>query len=250
MWADPTVAAIFAVKTLAVLWLGAFAGGFASGAAGFAFGIVGAAIWLHALDPLHTTMLIVSGGAVIQMGTIWPMRREIELRRLAPFALAGLVGIPVGVWLLVRVDAAALKVALGLFLAVYGVYALAAPRLPHVSGGGRAADAAVGFAGGVLGGIGGYSGVLPAIWCQLRGWPKEVSRGVYQPYILMAHFTTIALIGVVALDRAGVVLFLLALPALALGAFIGWRVYGRLDETRFRQAFAGLLVVSGLTLVL
>ena len=53
----------------------------------------------------------------------------------------------------------------------------------------------------MLGGLGGYSGVLPAIWCQLRGWSKEVSRGVYQPFIIMAHIATLALIGVVALDR-------------------------------------------------
>ena len=250
MWDDPAVAAIFTAKTLAVLWLGAFAGGFASGATGFAFGIVASAIWLHVLDPLHVTILIVSGGFVIQIGTIWPLRREINASRLAPFAIAGLVGIPVGVWLLVRIDAHALKIALGIFLAVYGVYALATPRLPRITRGGRVADSAIGFFGGVLGGIGGYSGVLPAIWCQLRGWSKEVSRGIYQPFIVMAHIVTLSLIGVVALDHAGIVLFLLALPALAAGAFIGWRVYGRLDERRFRQAFAVLLVVSGLILVI
>ena len=250
MWADPAVAPFFTVQTLAVLWLGAFTGGFASGATGFAFGIVASAIWLHVLNPLHVTILIVSGGFAIQTGTIWPLRYDINPHRLAPFAIAGLLGIPVGVWLLVRVDSHALKIALGIFLAVYGVYALATPRLPRITRGGRIADSAIGFFGGVLGGIGGYSGVLPAIWCQLRGWSKEISRSVYQPFIVMAHIATLTLIGVVALDRSGIVLFLLALPALAAGAFIGWRVYGKLDEVRFRQAFAVLLVVSGLILVL
>ena len=250
MWADPAVAAIFTTQTLTVLWLGAFAGGLAAGGAGFAYGIVGTSIWLHVLDPLHATMLVVSGGTVIQLGTIWPLRHDIEVRRLAPFAVAGLLGIPIGIWLLVRIDAHALKIVLGIFLAIYGVYALATPRLPRISGGGRLADGAIGFIGGVLGGIGGLSGVLPAIWCQLRGWSKQVSRGVYQPFIVMAHIVTLTLIGVVALDRAGVVLFLLALPALGLGAFIGWRMYGKLDERRFRQVFAILLVVSGLMLVI
>ncbi|HTS41900.1 MAG TPA: sulfite exporter TauE/SafE family protein [Xanthobacteraceae bacterium] len=243
------IAAFPSLQTLAVLWLGAFLGGLAAGGAGFAFGIVGSAIWLHAITPLHTTILIVSGGTLIQIGTIWPLRYDIKLRRLAPFAIAGLLGVPVGVALLVHVDAHALKFALGIFIAVYGVYALATPRLPHI-GGGIVADSLIGFGGGVLGGIGGYSGVLPAIWCQLRGWSKQVSRGIYQPFILMAHVTTMALIGVVALDRAGVVLFLLAVPMLVLGAFFGWRIYGRLDEHRFRQAFALLLVVSGVILVL
>src|SRR5262249_24899355 len=150
-------------------------------------------------DPLHATMLVAAGGVLIQIGTVIPMRREIEVKRLWPFAIAGLIGVPVGVWLLVRIDAHPLEVVLGIFLLVYGIYALAAPRLPHVTVGGKVADAVVGFAGGMLGGIGGLSGVLPAIWCQLRGWPKEVSRGVYQPFIIMAHLATLSLIGAVAL---------------------------------------------------
>jgi hypothetical protein len=250
MWDDPAIIALFSTKTLAVLWLGAFFGGFASGATGFAFGIAASAIWLHAFDPLHVTILIVSGGLTVQSGTIWPMRREIDARQLAPFAIAGLLGIPVGIALLLRIDALALKFALGIFLAAYGLYALTTPRLPRITGGGRLADAGVGFAGGVLGGIGGYSGVLPAIWCQLRGWSKDVSRGVYQPFIIMAHIATLALIGVVAFDRIGVVLYLLALPALLLGAFFGWRAYGKLDEQRFRQTLAAFLMVSGLILVI
>jgi uncharacterized protein len=150
--------------------------------------------------------------------------------------------------LLVHVNTHALKVALGLFLAAYGIFALLAPPLPHV-GGGRLADAAIGFAGGVMGGLGGLSGVLPAIWTQLRGWPKEVARAVYQPFIVMAHVTTLVLIGTIALDRRGLALLAIALPALLIGAMVGWRVYGRLDEQRFRQVLALMLVASGVLLV-
>jgi len=237
------------LHTLAIVWLGAFAGGFASGATGFAFGIVAAAIWLHALHPLHVTMLIVTGGLILQLGTIWPLRRIIDWRRLWPFLVAGLVGVPIGVALLVFVDAPALKVALGLFLAVYGAYALFAPALPSVTAGGRAADGAVGFVGGLLGGLSGFNGVVPAIWCQLRGWSKDQGRAIYQPFIVATHIATMTLVGVVALDRQGIILFLAALPALIAGGLTGWSVYGRLDERRFRQAFAVMLIASGLLLV-
>lgn len=235
---------------LAILWLGGFLGGLAAGGAGFALGIVASAIWLHAFDPVHATMLVVAGGTIIQAGTTWGLRRAIEPRRLAPFLIAGMIGVPLGVLLLVRTDPQSLKVALGSFLAVYGTYAVATPHLPEIKRGGRVADAAVGLVGGILGGIGGYSGVLPAIWTQLRGWSKEQSRAVYQPFILMAHVLTLVLVGVVALDRLGVILFLLSLPALLAGAVLGWNIYGRLDQRRFRQALAGLLIVSGLILVL
>jgi uncharacterized protein len=247
MWAD--LAALVTVKTITLVSLGAFLGGLAAGAAGFAFGMVATGIWLHAIDPVHSAILVVSGGTIIQAGTIWPLRRAIEFPRLWPFLIAGLAGIPIGVWLLVRTDAAALKACLGAFLAAYGAYALLTPRLPRIERGGRLADAAIGFIGGILGGIGGYSGVLPAIWTQLRGWSKDVSRAVYQPFIVMAHIVTLVLVGVVAMDRQGLILLLIALPALLAGAAIGWRIYGRLDEHRFRQALAALLVVSGVVLM-
>jgi uncharacterized membrane protein YfcA len=249
MFSDPAALELLQLPVLVIVWLGAFLGALAAGGAGFAFGIVASAIWLQALDPIHTTALVVSGGLMIQLGTIWPLRHAIEPRRVWPFLAAGLIGVPIGVALLIRTDAHALTFALGIFLAVYGLYALLAPRLPKI-GGGRVADAVLGFAGGILGGLGGYSGVLPAIWCQLRGWPKETSRGVYQPFILMAHVTTLILVGVVALDRTALLLFLAALPALAVGAWTGWLIYGRLDERRFRQMLAALLVVSGVVLVI
>ena len=247
MWSDAF--ASLSVVTVAALWGGALLGGVAAGAAGFAFGIAASAVWLHALDPLHATFLIVAGGLSIQAGTIWPLRHSLDLQRLWPALLAVVAGVPIGVWLLVRSDAHSLKVALGAFLAIYGAYALLAPKLPRVDGGGRVADTAVAFVPGIMGGLGGYSGVAPAIWSQLRDWPKDTARAFYQPLIVTAHIATIATIGVVALDRKGLVLFALALPALALGAWLGWTIYGRLDENRFRQVFAALLMVSGLMLV-
>ena len=75
-------------------------------------------------------VLVVAGGLSMQSTTIWTLRHSLDVRRLWPFVLAALARRSVGVWLLVRTDAGLLKVALGVFLLVYGVYALAAPRLP------------------------------------------------------------------------------------------------------------------------
>jgi uncharacterized membrane protein YfcA len=90
---------------------------------------------------------------------------------------------------------------------------------------------------------------LPAIWTQLRGWPRDVARGVYQPFIVLAHLLSVTLIGVLALDRTAVTLFFAALPAVLLGSWTGYKIYGKLDERRFQQLFAVLLVASGLLLI-
>jgi uncharacterized protein len=237
-----------AFETLAVVWLGAFVGALAAGGAGFAFALAASSIWLHALEPIQVTALVVACGTLLHVGLIWPMRRSIDRSRLWPFLLAACLGIPLGVQLLEHTDTDLLKSVLGVFLVLFGLYAALAPRLPYIGGGGRIADAAVGFTGGVLGGLGGFSGVLPTIWTQLRGWPKETARGVYQPYILFAHIATLALVGPVAFDRQGLVLLASSIPPLLAGAITGWSIYGRLDERRFRRMLGVLLAISGAAL--
>jgi len=243
------VAAI-TIEVLALVWLGAFLGALAIGAAGFAFALAASALWLHVLDPLHATFLVAACGTILHIGIIWRIRANIDPRRLAPFIIAGLAGVPIGIYVLTRLDQHVIKVALGVFLVAYGLYALLTPQLPKIAHGGRAADAAVGFLSGILGGLGGYSGVLPTIWTQLRGWPKEAARGVYQPFILVMQVATLIAAGLVTFDPTSLVLIAAALPALLAGAWLGWLVFGRLDERRFRQVLALMIAVSGAMLVL
>ena len=74
------------------------------------------------------------------------------------------------------------------------------------------------------------------------------ARGVYQPFIVFAQVVTLAIIGTITVDRAGILLFATTIPALALGAWLGLRVYGRLNDRRFRQVLSAMLLLSGLTL--
>lgn len=123
------------LATLSVLWAGAFVGALAGGGAGFAFAVAASAIWLHALDPLQTTALTVACGSILHFALVWPIRRSIDGPRLAPFLLGAMIGVPLGVVLLTHVNPLPLKLVLGTGLVAYALYALLAPRLPHVAGG-------------------------------------------------------------------------------------------------------------------
>jgi uncharacterized membrane protein YfcA len=238
------------LETLAYLWLGALLGGIAAGGSGFAFGLAASSIWLHRIDPLHSAILITGCGTLLHLSTIWQQRAHVEISRLWPFVAGGVLGIPLGVRLLVYTEAGLLKTCLGVFLLVFGTYALLAPRLHTFTGGGRPVDAFIGFIGGILGGIGGYSGVLPTIWTQLRGWPKEIARAVYQPYVIIIQAITLAGIIWLTLDLSGLIMLVAVLPPLLAGTWIGWQLYGRLNDLRFRQTLAVLLIASGAMLVL
>ena len=238
------------LETLEFLWLGALLGGIAAGASGFAFALAATSIWLHRIDPLNSAILATACGTLLHLTTLKPLWPHVNISRLLPFVIGGVIGIPLGVYILAFTDAALLKVALGTFLIAFGTYALFAPSLPRITAGGRPLDGTVGFIGGVLGGIGGYSGVLPTIWTQLRGWGKEAARGVYQPYVIVVQAIALAGIFLVAFNPYSLKLLVAVLPPVFLGTWIGWQLFGRLNDRRFRQALAVLLMASGVTLVL
>ena len=178
------------------LFVGAtFGAALVAGVAGFAFGLVAAAVWLHVLTPLQTTTLIVAFGLIVQGYAVWKLRRGLRLSRLLPFVLGGVIGIPVGVELLRWTPAAYLRIAVGILLVLFSIYSLVRPQLRRLTAGGRVADGGVGFLSGILGGTTGFGGILPTIWCGVRGWPKDEQRAVFQPTGVAIFLGTALLLG-------------------------------------------------------
>jgi uncharacterized membrane protein YfcA len=227
-----------------------FVAALVAGVAGFAFGLVAAAVWLHILTPLQTASLIIALGLVLQGYSVWKLRAALDWRRLWPFLLGAAIGVPIGVAILEWANPAYLRKAIGAMLALYGVYGLAHPNMRPIKAGGAAADAAVGFLNGVLGAMTGFAGILVTIWCGLRGWPKDQQRATFQP-VGVAIFAMSALwlggSGTVSADT--VKLFLVGLPALLAGTWLGLRLYGKLDEAGFRKVVLLLLLISGAALL-
>jgi uncharacterized protein len=142
------------------------------------------------------------------------------------------------------------KQSIGVLLLIFPVALYFNRRPLALRFGGRLADAGIGFAGGILGGLAGLSGPLPTLWATVRGWGKDERRGIFQIFnwtVLSAALCLQAGIGFVGLEV--VWLALLALPATILGAWLGARVYRVLSDRNFRDVVLGLLFVSGIGLV-
>jgi len=86
----------FNTVDLTLFALGTFAAAFVTGLAGFAFGIVAAAGWLHFLPPAQAAALIVAFGLIVQGVSVWKLRRAIRWSRLMPFQVGGIIGVPIG----------------------------------------------------------------------------------------------------------------------------------------------------------
>lgn len=229
---------------------GTFAAALVTGVAGFAFGIVAAAVWLHFLSPAHATALIVGYGLIVQGISVWKLRRSINLARLLPFLLGAVIGVPIGVELLHWTSPATLRISIGASLVLFSFYNLVRPQFAPVTAG-KAADGVIGVLNGVIGGATGLAGIVVTIWCTLRGWPRDEQRTVFQPIgVGVFVITGIWLGGTGLVDAETLRLFVIGLPVLLAGTWVGLRLYSRLDETGFRRVVLGLLLISGLALVM
>ena len=227
------------------------AGALVAGLSGFAFGLVAASVWLYILTPVQTATLIIAFGLIVQGYAVWKLRRALDWKKLWPFVLGAALGVPVGVLILTWTNPAHVRAGVGAFLVLYSLYALFRPAMAPVTAGGAAADASIGFLNGVLGGMTGLAGILVTIWCGLRGWPKEVQRTVFQPVAVATFLMSALWIGARGAITADTIrLFLIGLPALLAGTWLGFRLFGRLNEVAFRKIVLVLLLASGAVLII
>jgi uncharacterized protein len=225
-------------------------GAFVAGLSGFAFGLVAASLWLYVLTPVQSATLIVAFGLLVQGYSVWKLREALDWRKLWPFIAGAAIGVPAGVTLLTWSDPRHVRVAVGIILILYSVYAFFRPALKF-SGGGRASDGAIGFLNGVLGGLTGLAGILVTIWCNLRGWPKDVQRTVFQPVAVAIFLISALWLGAKGTVTAETIrFFVMGLPCLFAGTWLGLKLFGRIDESTFRQIILALLLLSGVTLIL
>jgi uncharacterized membrane protein YfcA len=119
---------------IAIFLVGTLAAAFVTGLAGFAFGMVAAGIWLHALTPSQTSALIAAYALLVQGHAVWKLRHSIHPYRLAPFIVGSAIGVPAGVATLRWISPVHFRIGAGVLLIVFSLCNLMRPKLPEECG--------------------------------------------------------------------------------------------------------------------
>ncbi len=221
-----------------------FAGAFVSGLSGFAFSAVAGAILLHVFPPIEAVPLMMACSITVQAANLFALRKSMQWKTSLVFIAGGLLGIPIAIYLLQNVDTG--------IVSLYAAYALLRPTAAYLRQmDSRSRNALVGFGGGLVGGLTAMPGALPAIWCDIHGLPKTQQRGLVQPYIgVMQVFALALMLSHHSLSLKVLIDFGISLPALAAGTAVGIVLFGRINESAFKRIILGLLLFSGLCLVI
>jgi len=232
-----------------LLFLVALLAAFTQSLTGFGSALVSMAV-LPGLIGIRTAAPLVALITVTIDGVLLVRYRQaLNLRAIWRLVTALVLGVPLGILVLRRVEERFVLAILGVVIAGYALYALLSPRLPRLEH--PAWAYGFGFLAGVLGGAYNTSGPPVVIFGNCQRWPPSEFKGNLQGFFLVNDLLVIAghalsrnLTALVLRD------YLIVLPALIVGLFVGGRLDRRLDPGLFRKIVLVLLVVMGLRLLL
>lgn len=224
---------------------------------GFAFSAVSQALLAPLMqDPVLIVQILMVCSITTQSFAIISLWRYMDWKGLPVYLAGGALGLPIGVYLLLHLGLSGFHTAIGALLIVYGTYVLVKrpitlKQIPWP------ANVAIGFLGGITGGLAAFPGAAITVWCSMRGWDKTRQRGVYQPFILtmqLAGLTLITLLhNATGGAAAGSPIFpthaLLFIPGTLLGTWFGLRIFHRITDRTFGRFLAALLALSGIVMI-
>ena len=234
--------------------------GLMSGLSGFGFSAVGA-VCLLLIPPKLAVPLLMALSTANQFMSIGQLKEDMPKSfteawptGCAPYIVGGVVGVPLGTYLLHHLPAEKLMLVFGTFLILYSIYSIFKPASAKVRGpSGAVAGTIVGFLGGTLGGFTAFPGAAVVVWTGLKELPKKQTRSIVQPYILVLQVVSLMTNAVTTPAIFGHtfwVLLEITLPVVLPGTLGGVWLYRRVSDVNFRRISFFLLGISGVTLLL
>lgn len=226
-----------------------FLGVFTQTLTGFGSALVTMAV-LPAVLGLRTASPLVALMAItLEVILLIRYRSAINLGAVWRLSAAAIIAIPIGLFAIRSIPEEIVLLILGLILVSYSIYALIAPRLPELKQ--PAWAFGFGFVGGLLSGAYNVAGPAAVIYGNCRGWRPEEFKSNLQAFFILNDLTVL-ISHTLAGNLTPVVWsnYLIALPAIVLGIFIGLKIDRRIEPVTFKKIVLVLLIVMGARLII
>ena len=230
---------------LAVACASLLIGGVVLGVAGFGIGMTAAPLMLIVTDPV-TVVVTVNAVALLMYGAVlYETRNHLPVRKMTPTGLAGLAGVPIGVYFLASAEAAILRVSITAAILVLAVvvgmnFQRPVPK-PHLVG------PVLGFAVGVMIATLGIGGPLLVLFLLTQGTLRQGLRASMAYFFFPIEAASVVGFVVAGLFTAErVTLVLAAIPAVLVGFWISTLLGRRMNERMFRRVVVGVIVATSL----
>jgi uncharacterized membrane protein YfcA len=224
------------------------AASFVMGLAGFGIALIALAFLPYLMSASDAIVLLTIYAAVMSAAMLVQLRHDVEPRAILDLLIGTIAGTPLGVWGLAALPPSALNRLIGLMLVV--AFVLEARGLYPRKLEGRRWGVGAGVLAGAIGGAVGLPGPPAVLYAATQGWSARSVKANLQAFfvvnqgaILIGYWWAGLLTRQVWSLTLG-----FAAPAAA-GAIAGVLLFDRVDPRRFRQLIFGMILLSGLVLL-
>ena len=226
-----------------------FGAGVVKGLTGFGFSLITVPLLVVLFEPKAAIPLVILMNAASNVPLYLHSRRHSGLGRIWPLIVAGIVSIPVGAYLLVILDTAALKMVVGSVICLFALAFLLGFR--REVGSEKQGLVFAGLISGILNGLISTGGPPAILFLTNQGMLRDRFRASLIAYFLFLNMATIPVhLASGLLSAETVRTAAVFIPALAAGAFVGVRLVKRVPEEAFRKAVLAIVIGAGLMVVL
>jgi len=232
------------MQTYLFICLIVFLAGLTQGLSGFGSVLLSLPLLAMFIDIKTVIPLVALIGLTITTMILIQMWKHLDWKKVYPLFLGSFPGIPIGVFFLKILNKDMIQWILGVILIVYAVYSLFFRS--QSKGIGERWAYIFGFFAGCLGGALSAAGPPVIIYTSLQDWSKNKIKVTLQGFFVVSGSVVVFFHAVNGLTTGTVVrYFLVSVPLLILGTYVGSFFYGKIDEKGYRRVVLILLALLG-----
>jgi len=221
---------------------------FVRAVSGFGYALLATPLLTFVFEAKSVVVMNVILAGVTSVLLLFQMRRHVDIRRVAFMGLGSILGVPIGAYLLSRLDPSIIKLAIAVLVIPFSILLLLGhsyqfKRDTLICG-------VAGFISGILGASTSLSGPPVVLFLLNQGLVTQRFVGT-----LAAYFLFIGIISIGAFSSLGMVTtglltkVAILLPTLFLGTYVGIKVLPRINADLFRKIVSSLVSVTALVII-
>jgi len=222
-----------------------FLAGVTKGLTSFGLALVSVPLLVILISPKIVVPLILIYDALINMIILFESRKWVDLKRIWPLMITGIIGIPFGTYPLMVLDIRIYKVFIGFIITLFATAFLMGFKRKIKNE--KLSFTTIGFLSGLLSGSTAMSGPPIILFFTNQGIAKRPFRANIVAYFIVLDLATILTFTVSGLITKEVINYaILLIPALIIGTFSGIKLVHKVDEKLFRNITLLVVTIAGL----
>ncbi len=233
------------ILTIVIGLIVIFCAGMVQGLTSFGFGLLSLPI-LSLFMPLKLIVpVLIIFSLIINSMILFKIKEYVNLRRIVILIIFGIIGTPLGTYLLIILNENTLKLVIGILITISAIAMWKGYKIKVKNE--KLSYIPVGFLSGILNGSVSLSGPPIILFLTNQGVEKQIFRANLTSYFLVLNIITIPTYLVSGIITKEVIKYsIYLLPGLILGVLLGIKLGNKVNEAIFKKLTLVLMIVMGI----